>query len=413
MSIFRANMVNYIGKLCLAPMVRSGELPNRLMALRHGADLVWSPELVDKKLIQVTRVVNNTINTIDFVTQEPHGPKVAFRTYPKEEKGKLICQIGSSDPDLAVEAALKVIEDVDGVDLNCGCPKPFSTHSGMGAALLSTPDLLCSILTNLVEKVGKPHNKPISCKIRLLNNLEDTRDLVDKICSTGIANLTIHCRQRGMRNRQEPIWHYLAEIIPQIQSKGVSVIINGNLQSRSDLAYLQELFNNDQIGGMLAESAEANPTVFSEQPWTQDKAVEEFYTIAKEFGDIYAGSKFMMLNMIPGKSQYYRRIAQSRTFEEMGVIIKEISEDKEDKFIHKILNKDLQKQRCLTQEEFVEHMEKRKTVMEQLATKKHTVNDHEGEKRRNPDSNNSHIEKNKKGRFNDTNENASVSSVAV
>ena len=33
--------VGYRGKVVLAPMVRSGELPSRLLALHYGADLVW------------------------------------------------------------------------------------------------------------------------------------------------------------------------------------------------------------------------------------------------------------------------------------------------------------------------------------------------------------------------------------
>ena len=33
--------VDYRGKVVLAPMVRSGELPSRLLALQYGADLVW------------------------------------------------------------------------------------------------------------------------------------------------------------------------------------------------------------------------------------------------------------------------------------------------------------------------------------------------------------------------------------
>jgi tRNA-dihydrouridine synthase 2 len=33
--------VDYRGKIVLAPMVRSGELPSRLLALKYGADLVW------------------------------------------------------------------------------------------------------------------------------------------------------------------------------------------------------------------------------------------------------------------------------------------------------------------------------------------------------------------------------------
>lgn len=37
--------VDYRGKLVLAPMVRSGELPTRLLALHYGADLVWGQSL--------------------------------------------------------------------------------------------------------------------------------------------------------------------------------------------------------------------------------------------------------------------------------------------------------------------------------------------------------------------------------
>lgn len=67
-----------------------------------------------------------------------------FRTIQKLESSKLILQIGSSVQDLAVQAATKVINDVDGIDLNADCPKHFSIHSENGStALQSTPDLLC------------------------------------------------------------------------------------------------------------------------------------------------------------------------------------------------------------------------------------------------------------------------------
>jgi tRNA-dihydrouridine synthase 2 len=37
--------VDYRGKIVLAPMVRSGELPSRLLALHYGADLVWGAQI--------------------------------------------------------------------------------------------------------------------------------------------------------------------------------------------------------------------------------------------------------------------------------------------------------------------------------------------------------------------------------
>lgn len=361
-------MVNFVGKLCLAPMVRSGELPTRLMALKYGADLVWTPEMVDKKIIQTTRVVNDKINTIDYILNEPNNKKqktrLVFRTLPKLESSKLVFQLGSSDPKLAVEAALKVIGDVDGIDLNCGCPKPFSTHSGMGAALLSTPELLCSILTNLVEKVGKPNKKSISCKIRLLKSFEETKTLVNDICNTGISNLTIHCRTKDMRNRDDPIWTYLPKLIPFIQSKGVSVIINGNLQCRQDFENLQSVLNNREIGGMIAECAESNPSVFSHKPLKAKDSIAEFL----EYCDIYnydnlPNSKYVVLTHIPGKSKFYQKMGQQKSHEDLIKVAQEILQS-DDILMDKILAKDLQKQRHFTEEEYQEFIDSKKTELE-------------------------------------------------
>lgn len=46
--------------LFLAPMVRSGTVVNRLLALQYGADLVWSPEVVDRAIIGSERLVDGT-----------------------------------------------------------------------------------------------------------------------------------------------------------------------------------------------------------------------------------------------------------------------------------------------------------------------------------------------------------------
>lgn len=72
--------------------------------------------------------------------------RAIFECHPLE-KSRLIFQLGSADPELAVQAALLVVNDVAGIGLNCGCPKPFSISGGMGAALLQTPDKLCDVRT--------------------------------------------------------------------------------------------------------------------------------------------------------------------------------------------------------------------------------------------------------------------------
>lgn len=50
--------LEYNSKLVLAPMVRTGTLPTRLLSLYYGAGLVWSPEIVDRAIIGAKRVVD-------------------------------------------------------------------------------------------------------------------------------------------------------------------------------------------------------------------------------------------------------------------------------------------------------------------------------------------------------------------
>ncbi|CUS23344.1 LAQU0S09e02652g1_1 [Lachancea quebecensis] len=314
-------MVTYAGKLVLAPMVRAGELPTRLLALKYGADLVWSPEIIDKKLIQCKRQVNDKLKTIDFIAPGSNDKKpacVVFRTFPEAERGKLIFQMGTSTPSLAVEAAMVVIKDVDGIDVNAGCPKHFSIHSGMGAALLKTPETLCSILSLLVEQVGKPHEKPISVKIRILDSEELTLNLVEKLCGTGISNLTVHCRTTPMRNRQAPIRDYVPSIYKICQANNVSLIINGAIQSLEHFRQLRRQMElPETIGGMMADCAEANPTVFSENPLLWPDTARAYIDLALKFDHSVNNVKYMLSRIIPGKSKFYQYFTRCKAMEEV------------------------------------------------------------------------------------------------
>lgn len=84
-----------------------------------------------------------------------------FRTSPME-KEKLVFQIGTADASRAIRVAKMIQNDVSGIDINMGCPKPYSTSLGIGAALLSNVDNAKRIVQGLVENI----QLPITCKIR-------------------------------------------------------------------------------------------------------------------------------------------------------------------------------------------------------------------------------------------------------
>ena len=70
------------------------------------------------------RIENKDLNSIDFVHEKENT--LVFRT-KVEEKPKLILQIGSNSPEIAVKAVKVFENDIYGVDVNMGCQMKFST----------------------------------------------------------------------------------------------------------------------------------------------------------------------------------------------------------------------------------------------------------------------------------------------
>ncbi|KAK2020241.1 dihydrouridine synthase [Colletotrichum eremochloae] len=317
--------VDYRGKIVLAPMVRSGELPSRLLALHYGADLVWGPETVDKAMIGTTRRVNPVTKTIDWTKIPSFGQKnppktipeaVVFSTHPEKEAGKLIFQIGTADPDLAVQAARLVAGDVAGIDVNAGCPKPFSISGGMGAALLKTPDKLCAILEALVTNIMPEFEIGISVKIRLLDTSEQTEALVRKLCATGITGLTIHCRTTPMRPRERAIRDQLRMVAEVCHEAGVACVMNGDVESRDHAMGLIKEYGVD--GAMIATAAETNSSCFRSEvdgglaSWEEIAATYVKYAL--EVDNKYGNTKYLLCQIVPGKSAMYQKMNQCKSY---------------------------------------------------------------------------------------------------
>ncbi|KAG9235741.1 tRNA-dihydrouridine synthase [Amylocarpus encephaloides] len=317
--------VDYRGKMVLAPMVRSGELPSRLLALYYGADLVWGPETVDRSMIGTTRKVNEALGTIDYTRFPSHGAQnkdhsqkesLIYRLHPEREGSRLIFQVGTSDPERAVQAARVVAADVAGIDVNAGCPKPFSTHGGMGAALLQTPDKLCAILEALVDEIVPEFEIGISVKIRLLETPERTEHLVRKLCATGITGLTIHCRTTPMRPRERAIREQLKMIADICRESGVACLMNGDVANRAQAEDLVKEFGVD--GAMIATAAETNSSCFRAEAngglasW--EEVVGEYLKMCIEMENRWGNTKYLLNHLIPGKSPKYKEVTVSKSY---------------------------------------------------------------------------------------------------
>lgn len=317
--------VDYRGKVVLAPMVRSGELPSRLLALHYGADLVWGPETVDRAMIGSTRRFNHDAGVIEWTRppsqghQKPPGvaqESVIYRVFPEKEASKLIFQIGTADPERAVQAARLVAADVAGIDVNAGCPKPFSTSGGMGAALLQTPDRLVAILEALVKNITPEFEIGISVKIRILETPAATEALVRRLVATGITGLTVHCRTTPMRPRERAIRDQLSMIAGVCREAGVACLMNGDVETRDQGLKLAEEYGAD--GAMIAVAAERNPSCFRSDadggllPW--QTVVERYLEHAMQVSNRFSNTKYLLAQMVPGKAKLYPSVLQAKSY---------------------------------------------------------------------------------------------------
>ncbi|GAA6045800.1 tRNA-dihydrouridine(20) synthase [NAD(P)+] [Rhodotorula toruloides] len=379
----RKRTLPYEKGMHLAPMVRIGTLPVRLMSLEYGAELVWGPEIVDKAIIGSERRVDPKTGVVSFFKNN----RSVFECHPVE-KPRLIFQLGSASPEFAVQAMKMVENDVAGVGLNCGCPKSFSLSGGMGAALLKDPERLCSILKALVGAT----DLPIDAKIRLLpkpassasaspagtpaspaisqdsapaspsaaaptpsavleptepltitipptehaSPSEPTLPLVAQIFDTGIANLTVHCRTQEMRSREPALHDRMRSITEMGRERGVPVVCNGDALGGGKEAKwgnFQELCEKTGVSSvMIARAAEANPSCFASNGLEDPikVVIPRLLRIAVATNNHYSNTKYILNAMdlysspTPPSREVNRdlkqRMNKAKTYEDMCAI---------------------------------------------------------------------------------------------
>ncbi|KAL2622596.1 hypothetical protein R1flu_002801 [Riccia fluitans] len=254
--------LDYRGKHVLAPMVRVGTVPLRMLAAEYGADITYGEELIDHKVVKCFRQENEELQTVDFIERDTK--EVVFRT-SSEEKHRVVFQIGTADPVRALKAAQLVQNDVAAIDINMGCPKSFSLTGGMGAALLSKPDLVHDILTTLKRNL----NKPVTCKIRLLKTYEDTVELARRIETTGVSAIGVHGRRIADRPRDPAQWDGIAAVVSALS---IPVIANGDVFEYEDFQRIKDSTGAASV--MVARAACWNVSVFRPQgklPWEDVK----------------------------------------------------------------------------------------------------------------------------------------------
>ncbi|XP_030382197.1 tRNA-dihydrouridine(20) synthase [NAD(P)+]-like [Scaptodrosophila lebanonensis] len=306
-----AQCLNYRNKLILAPMVRVGTLPMRLLALEMGADIVYTEELIDLKLIKSIRRVNPALGTVDFV--DPSDGTIVFRTCALE-KSQLVLQMGTSDAARALAVGKLVQQDIAGLDINMGCPKEFSIKGGMGAALLSQPEKAAHILRNLCTNL----DIPVTCKIRILPQVEDTIQLVRQLAATGIAAIGIHARTQAERPQHQPHPDVLRAVADAVD---IPIIANGgsrDMHAYEDLYKFQRECGADSV--MVARAAQINVSIFrKEGSLPMDEIIYKYLRLCVDYDNAAHNTKYCVQNILKElqESPRGKQFLQCQTLQQM------------------------------------------------------------------------------------------------
>ncbi|XP_076316481.1 dihydrouridine synthase 2 isoform X2 [Tachypleus tridentatus] len=243
--------LKFNNKIILAPMVRVGTLPMRLLALDFGADIVFTEELIDYRLLKCQRFINKVLGTIDYIDDDEN---VVFRTCSKE-RSKVVLQMGTCDPGRALAVAKLVEKDVAGIDVNMGCPKEFSIK------------------------------------------LEDTVALAKLIESTGVAGLTIHGRTKEERPQHQNRTHIIKAVaavlsIPVIANGG-----SGEISCYSDIEKFRLATNASSVA--IARQAEWNCSIFRpEGKLPLDEIIIAYLKYAIDYDNNVMNTKYCIQQML-------------------------------------------------------------------------------------------------------------------
>eukprot|EP00743_Colponemidia_sp_Colp-15_P001857 GILK01002025.1.p1 GENE.GILK01002025.1~~GILK01002025.1.p1 ORF type:complete len:402 (-),score=59.21 GILK01002025.1:191-1396(-) len=244
-------------KYVVAPMVDQSELAYRILCRRYGADLAYTPML----------------NSRTFVSSKV-ARKELFTTCPEDRP--VFAQFAGDEPELILRAAKFVEDQVDAVDLNLGCPQGIAKRGHYGAYLLEEPDLIREIVTLLVQNL----KVPVTCKIRLLHNIDDTIKLARTIEAAGCSILTVHGRTKEQKGQYTGPVDY--EGIRRVrEAVSIPVFANGGIYEYSDIAKCLE--QTGCQGVMSSEAILENPALFSNRYVDPHQLAREYLDICETY----------------------------------------------------------------------------------------------------------------------------------
>lgn len=231
-------MIDFNGKLVLAPLAGVSDSNYRLICRRLGADITWS-EMVSADGLVYSWEKNRFL--LDF----------------GDEERPLGIQLFGSDPEVMGRAAANVARLApDFIDINFGCPVKKVVRRNGGSSLLRTPELIGRITEAVVIGSG---SVPVTAKIRSgWNDKELNYSRIGRILvEAGVSAVCIHARTRAQAFSGRSRWEHIAQLAGELP---VPVIGSGDIFEPEDAARMFEQTGCAAV--MIGRGIMGNPWLF-------------------------------------------------------------------------------------------------------------------------------------------------------
>jgi nifR3 family TIM-barrel protein len=202
------------------------------------------------------------LTSIDAIVRD----KVKHDRYARGNLKYSSVQLFGSKPQVFVDAANKVLNDADAIDVNFGCPSACVNANDAGAMLLKDPKNVGEIIAKLVKHI----DRPITAKIRLGYKKTTYNEVAKEIEDAGADVLAVHGRTAEQKYSGLANWDSIKEIY---ESTNITLIGNGDIREPTQIDdYLQT--HCDAL--MIGRAAIGNPMIFDDfnQYYKNEQAIE-------------------------------------------------------------------------------------------------------------------------------------------
>lgn len=203
-------------------MVDGSELPYRLLTRRYGIEMSWTPMYNTNNLATSSKAMEQLVNELKC------GEKI---------DRPLVLQLSGNNPsnfELVYNTLIQMDAGhcFDVIELNMGCPQAVALRGKYGAYLMGHLDLAEEILRTLVTATTRSDlGHKIAVKTRLNTSIKATVSMCNRLCSTGVAMLTLHGRTRFQRTGSAvgpPDWQTLASVLQELRAAHPQIIFFAN-----------------------------------------------------------------------------------------------------------------------------------------------------------------------------------------